>query len=406
MSRETASGGMPGPEERKSGAEIAGPARILTNGERMNIYFDEKGTLAGLEQNLGKALGDGAGGLVVLVCEDNTFMPAALAPVLKNVPAPLIGGVFPAVIHCGRLYKKGSVVLGFEGQVSTAVIPGLSSEHTGLEKPLKELEDSSAGARTMVVFVDGFSARIPHFINSLFDIFGLEINYIGGGAGSLVRGRAPCLFSNSGMIGDGAVMALVETPSGVGVAHGWQAMSEPMLATETCGNVLKTIDFKPAFDVYAGIVKHNTGFSFGKNDFHKISKGYPFGIARINEEMIVRDPLAVTPDGSLICAGEIPQDSYISVMSGDDKKLMAAAQSASLMAVAALPGGKPEGFLLMDCISRLLFLEDSFKEELAGMAPPGCPSAGACTIGEIANSGAEFLEFYNKTAVVAAMGKK
>ena len=126
----------------------------------------------------------------------------------------------------------------------------------------------------------------------------------------------------------------------------------------------------------------------------------------MDKEMIVRDPLMVTADGSLVCAGEIPQDSYICIMTGTEEDLLDAAESASRMAVAALPGGKPAKFLLMDCISRLMFLEGSFKEELARMVPAGCRSAGACTIGEIANCGGDFLEFYNKTAVVAAMGAR
>ena len=372
----------------------------------MDIYFDETGTLEGLRVTIAKTLKNGAGGLVILACADNNFKAAALDPLLKGTGAPLIGGVFPVIMHCGKIYGKGSVVLGFKGRVTTAAIHELGSERTDLEGPLKNLEDSSAEARTMVVFVDGFSRRITPFINSLFDAFGLGINYIGGGAGSLTSARGPCLLSNSGMLGDGAVMALVETPSGVGVAHGWQAMSEPMLATETEGNTLKTIDFMPAFDVYSGIVKRRTGVSIQKNNFPEISKGYPFGIARINKEMIVRDPLLAGPDGSFICAGEIPQDSYISIMTGNEETLIDAAGSAAGMAVAALPGGKPGSFLLMDCISRRMFLKDRFIEELARMAPRNCPSAGACTIGEIANSGAEFLEFYNKTAVVAAMGEK
>lgn len=372
----------------------------------MNIYLDEKGTLAGLQDIVAQARKDGARGLVILAGEDNGFQPASLDPLLKAAGVPLIGGVFPAVMHGGETYHRGSVVLGFEGQVNTAVIPELSSKRTDLERPLEDLEKTSAGSRTMLVFVDGFSSRIAPFINSLFDVFGLEINYIGGGAGSLKPERKPCLFSNAGMLGDGAVMALVETPSGVGVAHGWKALSAPMQATGTDGNTLKMIDFKPALDVYSEIVTRMAGVPFGKDDFFRMSRKYPFGIARINREMIVRDPLIANPDGSLVCAGDIPQDSYISIMSGDEDILIDAAASAAKMAVAELLGGKPGAFLLMDCISRLMFLEDRFKDELARMVPPGFPSAGACTIGEIANSGAEFLEFYNKTAVVAAIGKK
>ncbi len=372
----------------------------------MKIYFDKEGSLAGLVDNVAKALKDGAGGLVVLSCEGNNFEPSSLNPLLKSVGAPLIGGIFPNVLYGGEVYHHGSVILGFEGFVSTSVINSLSSEETDLEGALEKFEDRSSGARTMMVFVDGFSSRITPFISSLFDIFGLEINYIGGGAGSLSKKNGPCLFSNSGMIEDGAVMALVDTISGVGVAHGWQPMSAPMQATQTHGTELKTIEFEPAFDIYSSIVKRHTGVPIDRSDFQNQSMGHPFGIARIGREMIIRDPLIVKPDGSLICAGEIPENSYISIMHGNEKTLLVAAESAGRMAVAALPEKKPGSFILIDCISRLMFLKGHFKDELAKMTPLDCPSAGACTIGEIANSGADFLEFYNKTAVVAAMESK
>ena len=58
----------------------------------------------------------------------------------------------------------------------------------------------------------------------------------------------------------------------------------------------------------------------------------------------------------------------------------------------------------IDCISRVLFLKDRFPEEIHAVRHKGLPLFGACTIGEIANSGKDYLEFYNKTAVVAITG--
>ena len=55
----------------------------------------------------------------------------------------------------------------------------------------------------------------------------------------------------------------------------------------------------------------------------------------------------------------------------------------------------------MDCISRVLFLEGDFDLEMKAARIPDLPMVGVLSIGEIANSGQDYLEFYNKTAVVA-----
>ncbi len=371
----------------------------------MRIYFDDKGDLDGLKSLLGRAVFDGARGLAVLACEENGFTAEGLEPLLKAAGAPLTGGVFPAVIYGGRAHRRGTVVLGFPGRVGSVTIKDFSSPSTNMEAPLEELSARCPWARTMAVFTDGFSGCTTQFTNRLFDIFGLGINYVGGGAASLKPGAAASLFCNEGLIKDAAVLLALEIPSGVGVSHGWQPIGQPMQATETEGNIIRTIDFRPAFDVYREAVAAASGVTFGKEDFLMVTRGYPFGIARINMEMIVRDPLKVEADGSLVCAGEVPQDSYIFVMNGDEASLTEAAGKAGSMAAAALSGPSAGTGIIIDCISRLMFLGDNFPREVSRMSPAGMQCAGACTVGEIANSGAEFLEFYNKTAVVAAMGK-
>ncbi|HEY8905633.1 MAG TPA: FIST C-terminal domain-containing protein, partial [Rhodoferax sp.] len=63
--------------------------------------------------------------------------------------------------------------------------------------------------------------------------------------------------------------------------------------------------------------------------------------------------------------------------------------------------GQPgrESLFFIDCISRVLFLGPDFPKEMVAVNT-GQPLIGALTLGEIANNGSDFLEFFNKTAVV------
>jgi len=110
-------------------------------------------------------------------------------------------------------------------------------------------------------------------------------------------------------------------------------------------------------------------------------------------------------DDALICVGEVPEESFVDIMNGNLESLIAAAGDALLKAEKSYDGSLDgSGLLFIDCISRVLFLEDDFKKELEVIHKKGIPLIGVLSIGEIANSGKDFLEFYNKTAVVSILG--
>ena len=66
----------------------------------------------------------------------------------------------------------------------------------------------------------------------------------------------------------------------------------------------------------------------------------------------------------------------------------------------------PEKAIIIDCISRILFLEDEFQIELNEIIKVlrakhnNISISGALTLGEISSYGKGYLEFYNKTCVV------
>ena len=119
---------------------------------------------------------------------------------------------------------------------------------------------------------------------------------------------------------------------------------------------------------------------------------------------MVRDPVGLDANGSILCVGGMPEGAIFDILSGDNNSLIEAAGNALQMSLADFPDNSGKNFrFFVDCISRVLFLEDRFKEELAAVHSHESPLVGACTIGEIANCGNDFLEFYNKTAVMAIL---
>ncbi|MCG8619890.1 MAG: FIST C-terminal domain-containing protein [Desulfobacterales bacterium] len=347
----------------------------------------------------------GVKSLFVLSCEKNGYSEKAVNRLLAAVELPIFGGIFPAVIAGKRLLERGNLVFGLGETVSPVMVPELGKQRVDYESLLDELIPHINPGNTVVVFVDGFSKQINAFIESLFTVFGLEVNYVGGGAGSLSMVQRPCLFTNAGIVKDAALLVPMGVRSGIGVSHGWETLQGPFRVTGADQNTISTLDWRPAFEVYHEILSDHFGSSpFIHREFYDVAKGFPFGIARMGSEQIVRDPISTDENGGLICVGEVPEGAFVSVLRGNETSLITAAGRALEMGQAALPNDCSTGVhLVVDCISRVLFLDDRFHLELEALGDGKTPVFGACTLGEIANSGQEFIEFYNKTCVVAVI---
>lgn len=341
--------------------------------------------------------------ILILACDENGYTPETVNGILKKVTVPLFGGIFPQIILEKENLKKGCIVAGLSNEAHIQVVSGLSDEKIDYESILEE-KTHWADAKTMFVLVDGLATRISALIDSLFNVLGLEFNYIGGGAGSLSFKQKPCLFTNEGLIQDSAVLATLNVECGVGVGHGWSEVGGPFKVTESDRNIIHTLDWRPAFQVYKEVVEQHSGKKFTDNNFFEISKSYPFGINKLGAERIVRDPFMIGEDNSLICVGEVPQEFYVHILTGDLNSLVNAAQGAMELAENTYAGTKKDRTtLFIDCISRVLFLEDNFTYELEAVHNRKMPVIGALTLGEIANNKKDYLEFYNKTSVVGVL---
>jgi hypothetical protein len=341
--------------------------------------------------------------ILILACDENGYTPETINSILKDVSIPVFGGIFPQIILEKENLSKGCIVAGLLKEAHIQVISGLSDDTIDYEDILEE-KMLLVDAKTMFVLVDGLSTRISALIDSLFNVLGLECNYIGGGAGSLSFENKPCLFTNEGLIQDSAILAALDAECSVGVGHGWTEVAGPFKVTESQRNVIKTLDWRPAFQVYREVVEKHSGQTFNEHNFFDIAKSYPFGINKLGTEKIVRDPLMVNSDDSLVCVGEVPQEFYVHILTGDLNSLVDAARGAMELGKKSFNGpADNRTILFIDCISRVLFLKENFTYELQAVHNQQIPLIGALTLGEIANNRKDYLEFYNKTSVVGVL---
>lgn len=376
----------------------------------INVHFDPIGSPALLAQRLQEAVAAGARSLLVLAADGVAWPAAEVDPVLQALPVPVFGGVFPQVLHGGTHTDTGLVVVALANAARVTTVSGLDQPGADYHVPLAAA--AAHEGRTQLVLVDGLAPFIEDFIEAVFEHIGGGASFLGGGAGSLSFEVRPCVFTPEGLRSGVGVVVDLDTPLGIGVNHGWQSISGPFVVTGAEGNTITSLDYRPAAEVYRACVEPIVGTALTPENFFEHAKGHPFGIARFDGSLLVRDPIVMRGD-ALVCVGAVPVQRMVYILSGQVDGLIGAARQGTADAVQALQatGGRAAGALLVDCISRVLFLGPRFGEELqaacAHLQQTGGPEAalfGALSLGEIANNGTYVLEFYNKTFVLGAYG--
>lgn len=347
-------------------------------------------------------ISSGVEGVMILSCDKNAIEKEEYDAIIPK-DFPVFGGVFPQIIYENKNYDQGILLVGLPHKPEIKIIENISDLNVSFDEVLDE-DILDHDYKTMFVFVDAFSNRIGGLISGLFNSYGLEINFIGGGAGSLEMIQKPCVFTNQGVLEDAAVLASISNTSSIGVKHGWEDLSGPYKVSHSEGNTIHMLDNRPAFDIYKNIVEKDVGKTIDAENFFEVAKAYPFGISKIGAEKVVRDPIVLGENGELVCVGEVPKNAFVHILKGKPENLIKASHQALDIANTSCNSDRSVTFFI-DCISRVLFLGDDFQEELNVVNENDALLFGALTLGEIANNGSEYLEFFNKTAVVALINE-
>ena len=368
----------------------------------MKIIFTQSDSIDEFKRQLEEII-KGSKSILILSCDENNYNLELMNNILSKYNTPIFGGIFPQIIYKNKAYKKGVIFISLDDEIDVFYIENYSKKDINelnylIEKNYGFLNEE---IKTMFVFIDGLSKSIDKMLISLFDNFGLTINYIGAGTGSLSFEQKPSVFTNKGLLYDAMLLATSKLDSSLSVKHGWDTISSPFKITYSSDNILHEIEYENVVKKYKSIVETLCGKTINSDNFYEISQYYPFGINKLSGEVIVRDLIKIEGD-SIIILGNISENCFISILNSDEEKLIKAAK----IAKNEVSMEKENFTFVIDCISRALILEDSFQKELDVLYEKDEVLVGALTLGEIANNKNKYLEFYNKTIVVSKIEKK
>jgi len=263
------------------------------------------------------------------------------------------------------------------------------------------------------VFIDG-----DHIIDGIIQGFGnpassteKEVTVFGGMAGDDLIAEKPLVFTN-GKSKDNAIIALIIDEDKIdvrGIAScGWEAIGTTKTVTKSEGNIVYTIDDKPALDMlmkYLGVeVKQddNPGVVAFLNSWY-----YPLQLERENGDTVIRATrFANSENRSLICTGSVPQGSQIkfSLPPDFDAIETVVAECESIKDNAQQ---QADALIMFSCVSRHLSFGALMKEEIDQVQNIwNAPMAGFFTYGEYGKSKIGNNEFHNNACCVVALKEK
>lgn len=346
--------------------------------------------------------------VLILVGENSDINYPMLINELNKRSICFMGAIFPAVINGTEQYKDGVIVKKIPCLQAPTIVENISTGEL-VFPDFSFLTEKTDKKYTFFTIIDGLSNNITNYISNLYNRLGNTVSYLGAGAGSLSLVQKPCLFYKDGFVEDAALICVFDMKSKLGVRHGWDKLVGPFVATKTTGNTIIELNWQNPYEVYRDAIKKDCGKDIAKENFIDISKSYPFGMYKEGGEDIIRDPLKVEENGEIVCIGEVPENSILYIMKGDNESLIKATERATTDCFESGVKIDFEHTIIIDCITRSLFLDKDYVNELKAIEKNitspivEAKQQGALTLGEISSHGEGWVDFFNKTTVIGML---
>lgn len=334
---------------------------------------------------------------------------------------PILGCSGYCVINNSGVHKYGVVVMaiystkikfGFghteEIFTDTARQAGEQFAHTALK---------SLGATTReigLIFSDGLIEKGSDLLLGIKNVLGRSFPIIGASSADNLHFSQTYQYYNNEILNKSIVGAILsgEGSFGYGLKHGWQPLGRFHTVTSSSGNIIQTIEDKPAVEIYKDYLKKDINEI--KSLLGQLSILYPLGIyLSEEEEYLLRNVLRINNDGSLICQGDVPERRQVRIMMGTKDSALMAATEAAQEAKEKLFNSNILGAIIFESISRVKLFGHKVNEEINTIKDVlgyNTPMIGVCTFGEQAPlKSLEYhgeSHFHNETVAILTIGER
>ena len=173
---------------------------------------------------------------------------------------------------------------------------------------------------------------------------------------------------------------------------GWKPLTRQFKVTKATGAILNELDGEPAFNIYQRFL------NIGKND-SLIANTLEFPLFMDYKGLdVLRCPLGLNEDGSLMMATEVPEGSNVRISFGDPRTILSSIRHDGQTVV----DFQPDVIQVFSCAARKAFWGDENISDETSLFNSVAPTSGLYVSGEFMRLGGDMRNF-NITLILAAM---
>ncbi len=376
------------------------------------MYYLPQVEEGAIEQKLAELQAQHPGlGICALLPEAEQGKVGTLQSVCARQKTSLVGAIFPALVRDGKFLTSGMWLLCFEEMPFFALYENLPTDAAEAEQVAEKMSNDIRRQidhipdMTLFMLFDAMVPNIGSMLDTIYLNLANRVHYAGANAGSETFQPIPCLFDGERVIQHGVLLMLLSQHKGAILEHGYRAPAHTFYATSTNGNCISQIDWRPAFEVYQELVLEQYGVEVTAENFYQYAVHFPFGIVRANHHVLVRIPVMLADDGSLLCVGEVPPNSVLTLLKAPTVRTVETLHKLT-EGLQVLNGNIADSeLLLFYCAGRRLHLGMEMAtaelEAFAGLAESS-QVAGALSLGEIGGSTVHGYPLFHNATLVAS----
>ena len=322
---------------------------------------------------------------------------------------PLHGAIFPALIDSQGFRSQGVLLICMRTKLGSFLLAEVQEDgairiKAEIEELMRENPATDGSHGTLFTIFDAMLPNIGTLLNEAHSDLTTAPRYIGVNAGSESFKEMPCLFDNIQIVKNGVLGLYFQFELNSAVHHAYEESIRQCRATSAIGNRIVQIDGRPALEVYKEIVFEQYSVQLTNANFYDYAVHFPFGLVTAMD-VLVRIPVGLEEDGSIVCVGEIAANSMLRLLKAPSLSSSLCAQDIGQIMDDHAVVADARSVLTFYCAGRRMHFGEDAVTEISQIhrAMHGKQMCGALSLGEIDTlEELGFPRFHNAAVVCIA----